>query len=296
MLKNVLLCFLLTVLLSCTEWAEPLPLSQAARNFRLASCNLASVTRNEDFEGATVPAHFTTVSTEKSGVSLTTEKKLAGLQSLRFRLASTSSGGPTPVLRRSELIHYPINTDTSEIWCGFSQYMPSATMQNGSNPVLFMYWSASYYGHKGGYSYQNPIIALVLHPNNSVQVSYLSTSQAPTKAAQLVTTPATSRTLGKMVFDQWVDYVIHIRFNPITRKGMLQIWQDGVAVLNEQHIRLGYKDGIPFWRFGLLTYASGPVHKEQIAYVDQIRLGNQHACYDAVAPANARNVYKPMKP
>lgn len=298
MIKHILLCSLVAVLLSCAtkRTPEPQPLSQAAQNFRLSACNTSSVILNEGFERKKLPANLGQLPGALADASFSTDRSRAGSASLKFSLSNINKHKAPTLAHRTAVALYQDATDSDELWYGFSVYTPAAYMKDDLGPVLLMDWVASYSGEADGYYYQNSPMALVLGLNNTVELVYRSASEVPKDTAQLANTRANYRNLGQMAYDQWVDYVIHVRFDPDGTNGILQLWRDGVPILDEHKISVGYRASKPIWRFGLTSYTGKSSHLERRIYYDQVRLGNRNACYDAVAPGNSQDVYKPMKP
>lgn len=243
-----------------------------------------------------MPFYFDNQASVKSDISFSNEQRRAGNSSLKFSLTSLNrKPAPNNYVTKSEVSMYRSDTDTTEVWYGFSLFMPGSSMKNDAYPILFMQWHANYQGYPGGFSYRIPIIFMTIQPNNTIQVIYGSASEAPTAWSQLSSNRSTAKTVGKVVFDEWVDYVVHIRFAPTTNKGILQMWQNGTQLLNDRNMPLGYKNGKPYWKFGLNCFTGSASHTDKALYVDQLRYGNQDACYDAVAPSGTDGLFKPMK-
>ncbi|WP_338868576.1 heparin lyase I family protein [Spirosoma sp. SC4-14] len=298
MTNYLLLCLLISALLSCTPVLTPIPLTQAARTYRaISTCNISSVITADDFEEPQFPFYFLNQATNKSDISFSPEQSRAGNTSLKFHLTSQPNklSPPGNYASRAELSTFSSNIDTTEAWYGFSMFVPAATMKNDAYPVLLMQWPSSYFGYKGGYSYGTPPILLILQPNSKLQLIYSYSPTTPVAPNQAAIGPSVTRNLGKITFDQWVDYVVHVRFSPAALTGILQLWQDGTPVVNEQRIRLGYRAGKPLWKFGINCYTGSASHTEKTVYFDQIRIGTQTACYDAVAPASTNGVFKPLQ-
>lgn len=108
-----------------------------------------------------------------------------------------------------------------------------------------------------------------------------------------------STTIGEKGFDfapvekeTWTDFVFHLKFVR-TGKGIVQIWKNGILLVDKQ-IEMGYnKTTVPFFKAGIYKW---PWNKQDMAccgntystthsiYIANIRLGNKSATYNDVKP------------
>lgn len=96
--------------------------------------------------------------------------------------------------------------------------------------------------------------------------------------------------LGIATFDSWVDYVLHVKWDATGKTGVLQVWQNGVLVLNQKGISLGYSDvQNPYFKVGMYCWTGQSKYAKKNIYLDEVRIGNATADYNAVAPGRSDN-------
>src|SRR5258706_452584 len=97
--------------------------------------------------------------------------------------------------------------------------------------------------------------------------------------------------LGPLISNQWVDFVIHIRWAMDTT-GLLQVWMNGTQKINRLNVKTAaitsyFKLGIN--KFGWLTQPSTVT--KRVFYYDEVRIGNASATYNDVVPFLPRRDY-----
>jgi len=97
--------------------------------------------------------------------------------------------------------------------------------------------------------------------------------------------------LGAVTTGVWVDFVVHAKWS-YTSTGLLEIWKDGVKVIDRPSTPNTYNDTQPQnWKWGpykawWLSHTPAPTD-QLVVYYDQIKLGDEHSSYDEVAPGVA---------
>ncbi len=251
----------------------------------LGSREAASILNTEGFENERISKFWhTELRTFTAGV-LEKGQAREGNQALRFSWMPSQYDGTNPTMH-SELATNPLTNGEAERWYGYSVYMPSSTMADDSDPVIFSQWHGV---PDPGFSDTVPPIAFWLESNNKITMSYRASNKP---IYTLLQHPTSQKTidLGTASFDRWVDYVLHVKWDPSGNQGVLEVWQDGKLVVNEQTISIGYPQiSKPFWKIGLYAWTGKASHKERALLYDDIRIGGPSAGYDDVKPGRANN-------
>jgi hypothetical protein len=186
---------------------------------------------------------------------------------------------------RSELATQAIQPgETPERWYGYSSYMPSTSMANDNKTAIVSQWHGV---PDDNTSHTVPPLAISIEPGNRVQVMYFASSKPIVKVMQHPTTK-TTLDVGPAVFDRWVDYVVHIKWDATGKTGLLEIWQDGQQIVNKQNISIGYPEmRQPYWKMGLYCWTAQSVYTEKNIYYDEARIGGPSANYDTVKPGQS---------
>lgn len=98
--------------------------------------------------------------------------------------------------------------------------------------------------------------------------------------------------LGAYATNKWTDFVFHVKWSTGT-DGLVEAWKDGVKVLTFTGATLlpGTTYGA-YMRTGLYKWPWNPTSSirstttQRVMYVDDVRIGNQYATYQDVAPGN----------
>ncbi len=101
--------------------------------------------------------------------------------------------------------------------------------------------------------------------------------------------------LGAYVVNAWNDWVFEVQWdntNIVPHTGYLHVWLNGVQVVNQNNIKMGYttqtfesyfKFGIYKWPWKLGNEGWGSTTTKRICYYDEVYIGNQNASYADVA-------------
>ncbi len=197
-------------------------------------------------------------------VQQTTEQIKAGSSALRLEVRSTdpqtSSSIRSEITRSSD----PLNVDR---WYGFSMYLKDWVNDPAGEHVF--QW----------------------HPDNSSGSSALSLWTSGGRFTIVTNNTGTSsgnvyNDIGPVLSNQWVDFVIRIRWST-SNTGLLQVWRNGTLVVNKIDVKTAaitnsFKLGINKYGWGIQTSTT----TQRILYFDEVRIGNENATYDDVAPGS----------
>jgi len=197
-------------------------------------------------------------------VQQSTEQLKAGSSALRLEVRSsdpqTSSSIRSEITRSSD----PLNADR---WYGFSMYLKDWANDPAGEHVF--QW----------------------HPDNSSGSSALSLWTSGGRFTIVTNNTGTSsgnvyNDIGPVLSNQWVDFVIRIRWSTATT-GLLQVWRNGTLVVNKENVKTAaitnsFKLGINKYGWGIQTSTT----TQRILYFDEVRIGNENATYNDVAPGS----------
>ena len=189
-----------------------------------------------------------------------------GKQSLRVELRNTD--GDIAGSKRSEIFLNSDSTVNLERWYGVSFYIPSGFIYDPCPEILYQWHHSSNTG--------SPPLALWIEKDDWYIV-YRETVDGTENMVNI----------GTVKKDSWTDFVFHIKWS-VKDDGITEVWKNGVKSYNRaginnynfsegNYLKTGiYKWG---WKRGYPTTST-----ERIFYIDEIRIGNEKATYDDVAP------------
>lgn len=199
------------------------------------------------------------------------------------------NGDPNKVTNndRKAMFHgRPVSSHTATSWYGFSVYFPSdgITLTGSQNPLIFQLHGAPDKGEPG----RQPPIAVIVD-KDAFNVSYGWDARAfnTNTAGQGRGEFRIPINFAEDYQDRWVDFVLQVSTNPFEEKGFINLWVDGVQVLGENNLQIGYNDNTgmyPSWGW----YQIGENIKrttDAIMYMDELRhIEDTDADYYDVAP------------
>ena len=240
----------------------------------------ASIMGAEGFENKQLAKFWRTELRTPTAGLFESDTQRVGKQSMRFSWKPSQADGTNDMLH-SELAMEALPIGHDERWYGYSSYMPSSSMANDNKTVIITQW----HGHPDpGFKDSVPPVEISVEPGNKLRLIYRASNKPITKPLQHPTSQI-FKDLGPATFDQWVDYVVHVKWDPTGNMGQLQVWQNGVLILNEQNIQIGYlQQRKPFWKIGLYCWTGKSLHNEKVIYYDEARIGGPSANYDTVKP------------
>jgi Polysaccharide lyase len=269
----------------------------------LLMCVVAGVTAHAAATSTSAPevqANFDNgslrpLSASGNAPAITTEHVRAGRYALKSYLSRTGSS----VSYRTEVTTNNANAlYFSDTWYGLSVFLPS-------NYVTSPVWEIVFQWH-GVAGDPNMILnpPISMHTEDGVwRLSTIGNSANPPdrnyESLEKFPLGSYSSDLGR-----WTDWVFRIRWD--YRKvgsgndGLLQVWKNGVQVVNQSPIQLGFDDGTgPYFKMGLYKgWRSGQVDtvSSRLIYHDEFRQMGADGSYNAVAPAGSKLLSKEPRP
>lgn len=189
-----------------------------------------------------------------------------------LRYGDKKEGGST----RTEISYN--NIKTSEVWVGFSLYLPNSWSPDKEEELTGQLHTWDTLNKKADI---NPPVS-ILHGNGFTYVKLVySLNERPYLNKVRITD-----TLGKTITGQWIDYIIHVKYD--VNNGFAQVWQNGKLVVNYSG-PLGYKHcRLPVIKFGIYKWPwteTGPSDVSyRVAYYDNIKIAGSKGSYDLVVP------------
>ncbi|WP_461115515.1 polysaccharide lyase [Spirosoma jeollabukense] len=240
----------------------------------------SGVLASDGFEGKQIATFWHAELRTPTAGLLTSDVHRAGKQAMRFAWKPSQYDGTNSTLH-AELLTSPLPIGETERWYGYSSYMPSSSMENDSQTVIISQWHG--FPDEGG-AHTVPAMAISVEPANTLQLVYRASNKPITTFLQHPTSQKVLN-LGKARFDQWVDYVVHVNWDPMGTTGQLQLWQNGILIVNETGITIGYSEQHkPYWKCGLYCWTGKSKYVEKVIYYDEVRIGGHSASYDTVRP------------
>jgi hypothetical protein len=172
-------------------------------------------------------------------------------------------------------------------WYGFSIYFPKDGMAADSFPEVIAQWH-ELPDFAEGETWRNPPVDLG-YAKGRLHFSWKADPARVTKNSRILKSETID--LGAPPLDRWVDFVIHIKFDPFGH-GLVQGWMtvDGErrTFLDRQNVAIGYNDANnPYFCIGIYKYGVKPPYSDfprRVIYFDEIRIGDAQATYADVAP------------
>ena len=198
---------------------------------------------------------------------VTTERARTGVRSLKVTLPAATSGG---TVGRYQLVpDMPDGVRGEDRWYGFSQYL-----DRGSGPPEIAVGRA-YFAGFFGFRWKG---TLANGPGSDLDGLRSGRGPAFGIAVNLTgtTAPPRYRLLGPIVRNQWIDWVVHIRW-AMGRRGIQEVWRDGVKVA-EYHGRTMLYNHAFEQRIGV--YEGVAVNRTRTLYIDNHRVGTSYAAVD----------------
>ncbi|MEM4710900.1 MAG: polysaccharide lyase [Candidatus Woesearchaeota archaeon] len=94
---------------------------------------------------------------------------------------------------------------------------------------------------------------------------------------------AFSFNISDVVPNQWVSWVVHIKWSP-SDDGIVEVWKDGELVVSRINMPIGYNDTYyPYLKFGIYRI-NGTSYCNKTVYHDYLKVTNSNGSYFAVEP------------
>lgn len=243
----------------------------------------------ELFEGS---SPLSTVSRETAAdYSLQFTQALAynGTKSARMELRDTDNmvNGGT----RSEIA---FGTATGkDRWYSFAVFFPSDYTSDSGNESITQWHSRPDLGEE----WRSSSIAMFIHKDRFN--FYVDYNAEP--ISNLMTTPNRKDfDLGAVPKGVWVEFVFHI-IHSHESDGLVEVWKDGVKVVENRGGNRWNDQQLPFWKFGIYKWLwnnNGTTDtNKRVLYYDNIRVGNEKATFaDLTSGIVTATVTAPTEP
>jgi hypothetical protein len=161
--------------------------------------------------------------------------------------ASDDSG-----LERSELKNQHDYAPEADLWNSY------AVLAEPGDPFSVS-WECLGQWHAGVGS---PVVTMQMRNRTTLEI--LTRSGSSSTAVKRVAWATTSFVPGR-----WYHVVQHVRLDPRGGRGVLQVWLDGVAVINDTASSIGYSDMTrTYWKFGIYRNTSPTVQAVRYANME----------------------------
>ncbi|MDP0496556.1 MAG: polysaccharide lyase [Verrucomicrobiota bacterium JB024] len=196
-------------------------------------------------------------------------------------------------LTKKSMTHYgkaATNAD-SDRWYGFSLYIPKGGFPDEKqNAVIFQLHATP--DRTLGEPYRQPVVAF------NIRDGKLTT--APSYDLEKVSPKNVNIEKNRLPFElasitdlegKWTDFVVHAKMG-LENDAVYQVWVDGKLMVDIKDFNMGYNDEVgPYPSWGVYSYNS--VGDQRILYIDEVRIGDANATYEAVAPGRSDHTQKP---
>jgi hypothetical protein len=223
----------------------------------------------EDFEGDnpfTGPLLFGPQKADVSySLQYTTDLVFAGSRSARFELRDTDPEVASGT--RTEVAFVP--ESARERWYGFAAYFPADAWGYDSFAEVIAQWHSFPDEHLGE-NWGSPPTKLLVHRGKlRFDVGY---NDAPDSNAIL---GDMMYDLGPVVTDTWREFVFHI-YHSHAGDGIVEVWVDGVKVVEHVGGNTFNDDQLPFWKFGIYKWNWNGTNttdvSRRVLYMDNVRI------------------------
>ena len=200
--------------------------------------------------------------------------KRRGRSSGRFEIRKND-----PILwggTRSEIAQTKDMT-SNEGWYGFSQYFPESFISDTSEEVVGQWHDVP---DKGEIVNRSPSNSIIIQDDTFKWQLRWDTDKIMNNG---YSQGHIYIDLGNVPKNQWVDWIVHIKFAH-DNTGILEVWKDGVKVIDRQNLPNSYNDdNYPYFKAGIYKWSWGGI-SQKIMYWDQIRIGDENSSYTQVDP------------
>lgn len=223
---------------------------------------MSNILYSEKCEASTLFARYAKKQTGTPyGITIAKDRCYSGGQSARFELRDTDPEVQSGT--RSEIV-FPEITNLNR-WYSFAIYFPRDGYAKDTADEVISQW------HQGG----GKTPALCLRTKNDILY---------------VRVMGEWKSLGTIVKDKWQAFVIHVKHSSGST-GIVEIWKDGMIVFMYKGPNMYKVSGDiknPSWKLGIYKSAWNKLAKTKsklrVLYFDEIKLGNEKATYEEMAP------------
>lgn len=211
------------------------------------------------------PANFNKHFVTGHGATTVSSPVRGGGHAVRFELNRTDPSPPSGS-KRAELTQRDEQPVNAERWYGFSINLDPTWAYDVSSEIVSQ-WHQCDSGCPGG----SPPVALLTSKGNW-KIDF---------RGEIVD-------LGPYATGTWTDWVFHMRWRT-DGSGLLEVWRDGAPVLTRTGAVHGGGLRSPYFKLGIYkwdwNFADRPSNvSRRVMYHDELRIGDERATYDDVAP------------
>jgi hypothetical protein len=180
-----------------------------------------------------------------------------------------------------------------EYWYGFSVFFPEPYVADNIWEIVGQWHRIPDPGDDT--SGLNPPISIEINNGNWRFISRYSTAQPTTEASRKT---AFDKLLGPVEGGKWHDWVVHVKWSATLGEGLLQVWKNGVKVVDITGPNC-YNDAVaPYFKMGIYKGWSDRISptgivSERRFYHDSFRMAGAGGSYAAVSPGSEAG---PMPP
>ncbi|WGG50167.1 heparin lyase I family protein [Rugamonas sp. DEMB1] len=255
-----------------------------------------------------------TVQSPPGAVSVSQEQARAGVHSLKFDFKFADWREKS--MLRAEAAPSPNNSAVTHVlgnsyWSGFSQFIPASwddEKKDNNEEVVWQYHGAI----KGPSSIGAPLALyldkgrarIVLQANEQPGSVYWPAAADKGKAAHMPPPHELWSESSAQLKGRWVDWVIHVNFDYGATPGFVQVWKDGVKIVDYTGLTMyrldkDYQDNEngPYLKMGDYKWGWGARPSsiaERVLYVDEVRIGSAEASCADVLPSGAQPCGQPV--
>jgi hypothetical protein len=237
--------------------------------FLLSSCLTSSVRaeRNNvittsDFE----QGNITPLKVEGCCATVVSNNVRAGSKAVKVTLDSSKSS-------RTERAEMKLSTfpSSSERWVGISVFIPkgSSTQYQVLNQFARMPGSGEYYG---------ATFQLIRKGDKFVVHRYRGATENGTPRGKQVWE------IGPAIENQWLDFVYHYKASS-SSTGIFEMWMNGSKKIDYKGPTADDRNQGPYFKFGVYVGVGHKIDKPTSIYFDELRVGDERATYQDVAPS-----------
>ncbi|AFY86261.1 polysaccharide lyase [Chroococcidiopsis thermalis] len=202
----------------------------------------------------------------------------AGNQAIKFTLKKEDAR--LYGVKRAELKLGEVPPD-SEIWYGFSVFLPSDYQQDPSSEIIAQWHDLP--DKNLGEKWKSPALSL-----STKDGKFILNRKWDSKRVTVVPEGKEVVDLGLYQTGKWTDFVFRVKWSSGSN-GRLEVWQDGKLVVSRNGPN-NYNDARgPYLKIGIYkgdwkNYPDKSTISERELYFDEVRVGDANARYEDIAP------------
>lgn len=219
-----------------------------------------------------------------ASAGLSTDVARNGKQSGKVILDISNGGSGHKAMFRNTIFQEGNALDHSkeERWIAFSCYLPDtgamAWLPDSIPELIFQLHNDIV---------ASPMLA-IYSENDMFNIKYRFSDSDPHLTLAPLTSNVKNRNpwSGKLPKGQWIDWVFHVKFSPLTPNGFLEVWLNKGAgvekIMEQKNIRIGYPClektdlDLGIYKWPWKCPVSSPI-KKRMLYIDEIMIGGEDA-------------------